>query len=367
MKFNLFNSSIVNNSRLPWVDYARGIAIILVLYRHIFEGFLRAIPGTDAYDYLEHANIIFYSFRMPLFFILSGVFIGRSLAKRSVGTIVKNKFNILLWPYLVWSVLQVTLQIALSKYVNADRTWHDYTYIALFPRRIDQFWYLYALFNVTVLYVLLRQKLKIGYQLLLGAAMYFTSSYLTRHQIDIGFVYDILHYYMFFAFGDLIADYMLNKEKYKLYGSWQVFGVLLPIFIVGQYYFLQENLMMKDYEFVEAYQPILFIVIAVTGCAFMVNIAFMLQQYNVLKALRVVGYHSMYIYVCHVLVASATRVLLVKAGMTYIPLMLAICLVTALIVPIIVYNIAMQIGAWWLYSLERPEKKTVQPNPQLVK
>ncbi len=29
----------------------------------------------------------------------------------------------------------------------------DYGYIFLYPRRIDQFWYLYALFNVTVLYV----------------------------------------------------------------------------------------------------------------------------------------------------------------------------------------------------------------------
>ena len=87
MKLKLFNTDIVNNSRLPWVDYARGIAIMLVLYRHIYEGISRAGLSGQKFAYLEHANIIFYSFRMPLFFILSGVFIGKSLKKRSAAQV----------------------------------------------------------------------------------------------------------------------------------------------------------------------------------------------------------------------------------------------------------------------------------------
>ncbi|MCK7555275.1 acyltransferase [Chitinophaga sedimenti] len=367
MKLKLFNTDIVNSSRLPWIDYARGIAIMLVLYRHIYEGISRAGLSEQKFAYLEHANIIFYSFRMPLFFILSGIFIGKSLKKRSVQQLVQNKFSTLFWPYMVWSLIQVTLQLVLANYVNADRTINDYWYIFVFPRRIDQFWYLYALFNVSVLYLITREKvkLKIWHQLALGTVAFLFSSWLSVHKIDLGFGYDLLHYYVFFAIGDLISDKMLDKNMYAKYASRKTFAVLLPVFVIGQYYFLEKNLEKGDYEFVEAYQPLLFTLIAVSGCAFMANLAFILQKYNVLKILRVIGYHSLYIYVSHVLVASATRVALVKAGVTYVPVMLAICLFFALVVPIIVYNIAMQIGAWWLYSLERPAPaKTLSSNPQ---
>jgi fucose 4-O-acetylase-like acetyltransferase len=357
MQSNLTNTNTGNTNRLAWIDYARGIAIILVLYRHIFEGISRTGIPTTQYDYLEHANIVFYSFRMPLFFILSGVFIGKSLAKRSMEKLLANKFSILLYPYLLWSVLQVSLQILLSKYVNADRSLADYGYIIFFPRRIDQFWYLYALFNVTVVYMITRQKLKlqIWQQLLLGTALYFLSSYVTVKHIDLGFVYDIMHYYIFFALGDLVSSRILNQAYFPKYASWKTFLILLPLFVVGQYYFLTTDLAMNNNMYVETYQPLLFAVIALSGCAFMFNISFILQRYDTIKLLRVVGFHSLYIYVSHVLVASATRMVLMKGlGITNIPVLLIVCLIMAVIVPILLYKLAMRYGAWWLYSLERP-------------
>ncbi|SFW31180.1 acyltransferase family protein [Chitinophaga sancti] len=344
-------------NRLAWIDYARGIAIILVLYRHIFEGISRSGVEAAKFSWLENANIIFYSFRMPLFFILSGVFIGKSLAKRGMKSLIVNKFNILLYPYLLWSALQITIQICLSGLVNANRGIADYGYIFLFPRRIDQFWYLYALFNVTVLYILTREKLrlKIWHQLLIGFAAYMYSSYLSVHHIDLGFIYDICHFYVFFAIGELIADHILDSSRYALYSSWKLFWILLPFFAVGQYYFLVANLNNQYNLFVEEHQPLLFALIALVGCAFMINISFLLQRYGSVKLLRVAGFHSLYIYVSHVLVASAVRMCLVKVfHITYLPVLLVICLCFAVVIPILLYKAAMRAGAWWLYSLEKP-------------
>lgn len=344
-------------NRLAWIDYARGIAIILVLYRHIFEGISRSGVEAAQFSWLEHANIIFYSFRMPLFFILSGVFIGKSLAKRGMKSLIINKFNILLYPYLLWSALQITIQICLSGLVNANRGIADYGYIFLFPRRIDQFWYLYALFNVTVLYILTKEKLrlKIWHQLAIGFAAYMYSSYLSVHHIDLGFIYDICHFYIFFAIGELIADQILDNSKYPLYSSWKLFWILLPFFAVGQYYFLITNLNNQYNLFVEEHQPLLFALIALVGCAFMINISFLLQRYGSVKLLRVAGFHSLYIYVSHVLVASAVRMCLVKVfHITYLPVLLVICLCFAVVIPILLYKAAMRAGAWWLYSLEKP-------------
>src|SRR5437016_1414734 len=139
------NLSVLQKNRWPWVDYLKGIAIILVVYRHVLIGIGRS--GIYIPNYLTNANMIFYSFRMPLFFILSGLFISGSLAKRSLKKIISIKFENLLYPYLIWSFLQITLQIAMSGITNADRSLIDYTYILYQPRKLDQFWYLSALFN----------------------------------------------------------------------------------------------------------------------------------------------------------------------------------------------------------------------------
>ncbi|WP_341839532.1 acyltransferase [Chitinophaga caseinilytica] len=355
-------NGMAKGNRLAWIDYARGIAIILVLYRHIFEGITRSGVDAAEYQWLENANIIFYSFRMPLFFILSGIFIAKSLAKRDLSGLIRNKFSILLYPYILWSFIQITIQFALSGYVNADRSWADYGYVFLYPRRIDQFWYLYALFNVTVLYIIARErlKMKVGAQLVLGAALYLLSSYVSVQHIDLGFLYDICHYYVFFAIGELVSNWMLDQTKYTIYSSWKLFFVLLPVFVGGQWYFLHANLQHGSTLYVEEYQPVLFAVIALTGCASMLSLSFLLQRYDVLKPLKVAGFHSLYIYVSHVLVASAARMALVKIfGITSVPVLLAICLPLAVVVPILLYRLAMRCGAWWLYSLERPVPQKV--------
>ncbi|HEV2355698.1 MAG TPA: acyltransferase, partial [Puia sp.] len=140
-----FNTAVLQKNRLAWVDYLRGIAILLVVYRHVLLGIQNSgyvLPAA----YLN-ANIMFFSFRMPLFFILSGVFISGSLAKKSLGRIVYSKFELLLYPYLIWATVQITIQIFASHYTNANRTAFDYLYIFYQPEKIDQFWYLPALFN----------------------------------------------------------------------------------------------------------------------------------------------------------------------------------------------------------------------------
>jgi fucose 4-O-acetylase-like acetyltransferase len=76
--------------RLFWVDYAKGIAIILVVYRHILIGIERS--GIEVSVWLRNANEMVYSFRMPLFFILSGIFISRTISREYVHK-VKVKDN----------------------------------------------------------------------------------------------------------------------------------------------------------------------------------------------------------------------------------------------------------------------------------
>jgi fucose 4-O-acetylase-like acetyltransferase len=172
-------TSKTGSNRYDWVDYAKGIAIFLVVYRHVFEGLKRSGLNSEDYIGFEYANIMFFSFRMPLFFIVSGMFLTSSLVKRGLSSFLTQKVKTILYPYFLWGIFQISFQIIFSAYVNSDRTPEHYTYLLYSPRRVDQFWYLYALFNVTMLYAVTRTffKFKPLVQLIIGTVMYYFSAY----------------------------------------------------------------------------------------------------------------------------------------------------------------------------------------------
>jgi len=162
---DLFNAKFVlNSNRLAWIDYARGICIILVCYRHCIEG-LKGIGliTPDNYPMLRILNICFFSFRMPLFFIISGLFVSSGLIKKGLKTYVNTRFKVIFYPLLVWGTIQITIQFLLKNYVNAHREPMDYLNLIIQPRRIEQFWYLNALFFVGILYAVLKSVFRLNY------------------------------------------------------------------------------------------------------------------------------------------------------------------------------------------------------------
>lgn len=348
-------------TRQTWIDYARGIAIILVLYRHVFEGLKSAGLAIQDYIQLEHANILFFSFRMPLFFIVSGIFVAGSLQKRGLKKFVGTKAQTILYPYFIWGVLQITIQIALSAYVNASRTPNDYLYLLYQPRNVEQFWYLYALFNVSVLYAVLKTLgLNVWQNLGLGLGMYYASAVLGQQQINVGFLADIMHYFVFYAIGDGIGRFIRNPENLKLLTSRRLWLILLVPFIVTQGYFLIENLenSSRYYDYVEYFQPFRFLLIALTGCAFVMSCAFLLQRFNVMKWLHQLGKHSLYIYVAHVMVLAATRIVMVKfLHITHVPTLLVCGIVMGLLVPVLLYKLSVRYNFTWLFTLEKAKNR----------
>jgi fucose 4-O-acetylase-like acetyltransferase len=357
------------NIRLDWIDYARGIAIILVVYRHMFEGLKRtkaiadAGINVDSYTFLEHANIFFFSFRMPLFFIVSGVFVGSSLAKRGLNALAENKARTILYPYFLWGIIQITIQIVFSAFINSKKSFGDYGYLFYSPREVEQFWYLYALFNVTVIYAFLKAKAKFGpaQQIGLGLILFFVSAIFAQYKIEWGFVNDIFHYYVFLALGDALSQSILKGKLRSFFFSWKAVSLLAVPFILSQYYFLTVNIAHKDvspkYLYVEFDQPVMYLLIALVGCAFIIAISSILERYNTAKWLRYLGRHSLYIYVMHVIVFAAVRVVLTKFLKIYdVYALMAICITAGLIIPVLFFKLTERIGWQFLFTLE-PQRK----------
>jgi fucose 4-O-acetylase-like acetyltransferase len=356
-------------NRLDWIDYARGIAIILVVYRHMFEGLkntniLReAGVNMASYGFLEQANIFFFSFRMPLFFLVSGIFIGSSLAKRGLKSLIGNKAKTILYPYFLWGFIQITIQIIFSAFTNSDKSINDYTYLFYVPREVEQFWYLYALFNIAVLYAFLKTTFKLSnvFQIILGLVLFVVSALFSQYGVEWGFISDIFHYYIFLALGDLAGKSMVNGNLRSFFLSTKAVLLLFIPFLALQYYFLEVNIMHKDispkYLYVEYYQPFMYLLIALTGCAFIISLSSLFEKYNTAKWLKYLGRHSLYIYVMHVIFFAGCRALLIYVFNIYnVYVLMIFCIAAGLLFPILFFRISEKIGWSFLFTLESPKK-----------
>lgn len=338
-----FENTTQQVSRLPWIDYAKGIAISLVVYRHIMIGLERA--GLEVNQYYILANEVVFTFRMPLFFILAGFFIRRSLAKRSAGEFIFSKFNTILYPYFIWTFIQVTIQIVLSKYTNAQRTALDYLSILYHPRALDQFWYLYALFNTAVIFLLLHKVLRGNKILLLAIALLMHQASIYFPELDL--IKDALYHFLFLVIGDFISQYVLDQKNNKRISSTFVTLLLLPVFIVCQWYWFSQDRQINIF---------LFAIVALVGCALMINISLKLQNGNVLKMLKYVGLFSLSIYLIHVIISAGVRTIMLhvlKINNTTILIISGVFL--AILISIMFYNFCMRSGMWFLFNFRKPK------------
>src|ERR1700739_798243 len=124
---DLFNSRyILNEKRWLWIDYDKGISIILVGFGHCC--FILGEHGVSLTDHpiINYVNTFFYGFRMPLFFIVSGLLVGRSLNKKGFEGYVSDRANNILYPLFVWGGIQITLELLVNSVTHNTITAWNY-------------------------------------------------------------------------------------------------------------------------------------------------------------------------------------------------------------------------------------------------
>lgn len=92
--------------RLNWVDTGKGFCIILVVLMHVTLGLETALERTNWLDpFIEWARM----FRMPAFFMLSGLFVSR-VVDRSWPEFLDRKILPFVYFYLLWLIIQCALK-----------------------------------------------------------------------------------------------------------------------------------------------------------------------------------------------------------------------------------------------------------------
>lgn len=135
-------SGQIANTRLNWVDTAKGISIILVVMMYsVFN------VGQDASGVgLLHYVIGFATpFRMPEFFLISGLFLDQVLARTWRGYADRRVVHYLYF-YAIWAVIHLVLKIGILS-ASPIEALQDIAWAIVEPYGVLWFIYLLAAFS----------------------------------------------------------------------------------------------------------------------------------------------------------------------------------------------------------------------------
>jgi len=98
---------MVNNSRFTYIDLAKGIAILLVLFQHLYCHY--GVSGTISSIVVDVAT----SFHVPVFFFISGILFSR---KNNFKAFIFNKWKKLIIPFLFFYFVSLSFVFSLLKF-----------------------------------------------------------------------------------------------------------------------------------------------------------------------------------------------------------------------------------------------------------
>ncbi|WP_085317573.1 acyltransferase family protein [Derxia lacustris] len=321
--------------RNPWVDYAKGIGIALVVWGHVGRGVAAAGLVGDA---ALHARIdsLLYSFHMPLFFFLSGLFFKESMARRSALQLVANKFDSVAYPFFVWSLLQGLLAIAGAQWTNTGSSLGGFFEFLWRPG--GQFWFLYALFLIMMASLAIYRRRSLPWLigvLIATVILHFIASPLPRF-LPLGRVF---FNFCFFSAGMVFNEFQPAVLRHK----WRALPAVALAFAASEWLLQMRWPANEMLAFVTASAGIGLVAV---GCMCLEAAA------DRLGWLAALGASSMAIYLAHILATAGTRVLLLHAlhVRDYWTHML-VGSVCGLLLPLLAARLAPALRLDWLFGV----------------
>lgn len=256
-----------NNRSVTW-DYARGIAITMIVLHHLYARFFECTNArTDSTVYL-----CCYTMQLPIFMYVSGLLSRSSVVKNSFSSLLANRAIRLLLPFISFIIIWFLIDSNRFASVWAN----DFK---------DGYWFTFVLYEIIVVYAVLYYlstaiKIRTIYLILFFGVLltiykYYTETFFVNRILSINLVW---HYCPFFFLGvySNILHHIINKQYSVLY---------LSIFVVSQYYY------MNGYHFV----------LPVCNCS---SLLFLLSIFvngirPAEKIFAMIGCYSLQIYLIH--------------------------------------------------------------------
>ncbi len=290
-------------ARVGWVDFAKGVGIVLVVFGHVWRGLANggvAIAPT----LFEGVDRFVYLFHMPLFFFLSGLFLAKALGNRSLGAYAGLRAEQLIYPFFVWSYLSAGFRLLAGG--SASRGGLSLRDALLYPFEAnDIYWFLWALFLIQICLAAL-DRAPASVRRIALAALIAASVAATATGTALPVIGSALHYLPFVALGRALGTSLGAAAAGRRFPCRMARSRPLPRCGRGALAFGLQGL-----------GALAAAAVAVIGFSLALAALFdAASGTRAVRALAALGALSLPIYLAHVIAASGARVIALRLGIT---------------------------------------------------
>lgn len=289
-----------DEGRVQWVDYAKGVCIILVVMMHSTLGVGEAMGGEG---FLHTVVEFSRPFRMPDFFLVSGLFLARVI-DRDWRDYLDRKVLHFAYFYGLWTLIQTAFK-APPLLLAGD--WEGLRPFLLAP--VEPFGTLWFIYLLPIFFVVTKALRRANPAMVLAVAVVLETArihtgWTVVDEFASRWVYVLAGYYLatrVFAFAAAVAA----RPAVALAGlaGWGV-AEALGVFATGPVLGAPNLASAGGFSLVFGF----------AGAFAVVAVASLLARSGVAGFVRTCGRHSLAIYLAFFLPMSVTRTLLVKLG-----------------------------------------------------
>lgn len=226
-------------NRLDHLDIARGIAIILVVWGHADQRMDHVFYNEN----LEFLDQIIYSFHMALLFIISGALFRGGLADRDLPTIFSRTVKSILVPFFALSIVFVPCKL-LTLMGSISVTSFLEMFLGIFFFQSSDWapsgvlWFLFVLFNGTMLTAILVRRLGLNLIQILCIAIAIKLAAPLVDEIHLFAAGKFARNFVFFVFGacfaEVVKDNRVNTRNFVVMSGYAV--AFVPFFWASDIY-----------------------------------------------------------------------------------------------------------------------------------
>jgi uncharacterized membrane protein YcfT len=328
--------------RVDWVDYAKGICIVMVVMMHSVLG----VELTAGEKGFMHLLVTFAKpFRMPDFFLISGLFLS-VVIDRDWRTYLDRKVVHFAYFYVLWVTIQFGFK---APSFAAENGWAHvgFLYLESFIEPFGTLWFIYLL---PLFFVVTKATRKMP-PLLIWAVL----ASLENAHVATGWtvIDEFCARFVYFYSGYLFADYVFAlSDRARARPALALAGLALWALVNGA-------LVVSGLS----EWPLISLLLGFSGACAIVIMGTLLARAHRLNFLRFCGEHSIVIYLAFFLPMAGTRTLLLRTGV--IPDIGTVSLIVTLVGvagSVAIWRIALALGANFLF--ERPAAFWIAPKKE---
>jgi uncharacterized membrane protein YcfT len=280
--------------RVDWVDYAKGFCIIMVVMMHSTLG-VEAATGQETW--MHHLVAFAKPFRMPDFFLISGLFLARVI-DRDWRTYIDRKVLHFVYFYVLWVTIQFAFKAPGLFFANGLLGIAK-LYAEAFIEPFGTLWFIYLLPIMFVVTKLTRNVPPVVI-FLAGAALEIAQIHTGWTVID-----EFAARFVYFYVGYVLATRIFQIAAAAQARPWMA-GALLAVWAVINGFYVAMGIDGK---------PFISLALGLIGAAAVVTVSALMAKSDLFAALRWLGKNSIVVYLAFFIGMAASRSVLLKYGL----------------------------------------------------